>query len=145
MSMVSRAGSWALGLVLLAASPVFGNALEEARVTRIINDVRLVEPAKADRMAHLNDVIRGETGLRTGVKSRSELLFQDDTMLRVGPDSSFSFRTGTRDLDLKYGSFLLQVPKDHGGAKIHTAAVTASITGTTIMMEYRPNRTLKVL
>ncbi len=143
--MVFRAGNWALSLILLTASPLFGAALEEARVTRIVNDVRLVEPAKADRTARLNDIIRGQTGLRTGIKSRSELLFQDETMARIGPDSSFYFREGTRDLTLKSGSLLLQVPKDHGGATIHTASVTASITGTTIMMEYQPNRMLKVL
>ena len=40
---------------------------------------------------------------------------------------------------------LLQVPKGLGGAKIHTAAVTAAITGTTIMLEYRPRQYLKVL
>ena len=33
---------------------------------------------------------------------------------------------------------LLQVPKGLGGAKIHTAAVTAAITGTTIMMDIAP-------
>jgi hypothetical protein len=32
-----------------------------------------------------------------------------------------------------------------GGAKIHTAAVTAAITGTTIMMEYNPGQYIKVL
>jgi len=37
------------------------------------------------------------------------------------------------------------VPKGLGGAKIYTAAVTAAITGTTIMMEYSPGQYLKVL
>jgi hypothetical protein len=40
---------------------------------------------------------------------------------------------------------LLQVPKGLGGAKIRTAAVTAAITGTTIMMEYVPGQYIKVL
>ena len=40
---------------------------------------------------------------------------------------------------------LLQVPKGLGGAKIHTAAVTAAITGTTIMIEYSPGQYIKVL
>jgi hypothetical protein len=40
---------------------------------------------------------------------------------------------------------LLQVPKGLGGATIHTAAVTAAITGTTIMMEYSPGQYIKVL
>jgi hypothetical protein len=48
-------------------------------------------------------------------------------------------------MTLEKGSMLLQVPKGLGGAKIHTAAVTAAITGTTIMMEYTPGRYIKVL
>jgi hypothetical protein len=48
-------------------------------------------------------------------------------------------------MTLEKGSMLLQVPKGLGGAKIHTAAVTAAITGTTIMMEYSPGKYLKVL
>jgi hypothetical protein len=48
-------------------------------------------------------------------------------------------------LTLEKGSMLLQVPKGLGVATIHTAAVTAAITGTTIMMEYSPGQYLKVL
>src|ERR1041384_5268365 len=75
----------------------------------------------------------------------SPLLFQDNTLTRIGAETFFSFKTGTRDLTLEKGSMLLQVPKGLGGAKIHTAAVTAAITGTTIMMEYIPRRYIKVL
>jgi len=132
-------------VLILANSPLAAAPLDQAKVTRIINDVKVVDPDKGDRPAHLDDTIRGETGLRTGIKSRSELRFQDDTLTRIGPESYFSFRQGTREIDLKSGSLLLQVPKNLGGAKIHAAAVTASITGTTIMMEYQPKRSLKVL
>jgi len=48
-------------------------------------------------------------------------------------------------MTLEKGSMLLQVPKGLGGANIHTAAVTAAITGTTIMMEYTPGQYSKVL
>jgi hypothetical protein len=34
---------------------------------------------------------------------------------------------------------LLQVPKNIGGAKVRTAAVTAAVTGTTVMFEYQPS------
>jgi len=66
-------------------------------------------------------------------------------LTRIGAETFFSFKTGTRDMTLERGSMLLQVPKGLGGAKIHTAAVTAAITGTTIMMEYSPGQYLKVL
>jgi hypothetical protein len=119
--------------------------LTSAEVTKIINRVAVIEPAKGDRPAVLRDVIKDDLGLQTGVRSRSELLFQDNTLTRLGAETFFSFKTGTRDLTLERGSMLLQVPKGLGGAKIHTAAVTAAITGTTIMMEYSPGKYLKVL
>ena len=119
--------------------------LTSAEVTKIINRVTVIEPAKGDRPAALRDVIKDDLGLQTGARSRSELLFQDNTLTRVGAETFFSFKTGTRDMTLEKGSMLLQVPKGLGGAKIHTAAVTAAITGTTIMMEYSPGQYLKVL
>jgi hypothetical protein len=72
-------------------------------------------------------------------------LFQDNTLTRIGPETSFSFKAGTRDLTLGQGTMLLQVPKGLGGAKIRTAAVTAAITGTTIMVQYTPAKQIKVL
>src|SRR5205823_3103393 len=112
---------------LCLSCPAFGGQLTEAHVTKIIRDVKVVDPAAGARPASLNDVIRNEIGLATGIKSRSELLFDDNTLTRLGPETYFSFKAGTRDLSLEKGTMLLQVPKGLGGAKIHTAAVTASI------------------
>jgi hypothetical protein len=122
-----------------------GGPLTEAKVTKIINDVRIVRPSAPAKRATIDEVITGETGLQTGIKSRSELLFQDDTLTRVGPETYFSFKPGTRDMSLERGTMLLQVPKGLGGARIRTAAVTASITGTTILIEHKPKRDIKVL
>src|SRR5437763_8954737 len=119
--------------------------LTSAEVTKIINRVSVIDPAKGAHPAMVRDVIKDDLGLQTGAKSRSELLFQDSTLTRIGAETFFSFKTGTRDMTLEKGSMLLQVPKGLGGAKIHTAAVTAAITGTTIMMDYRPGQYLKVL
>jgi hypothetical protein len=140
-----------LRLILSAAAVGFlgisaqAGPLTEARVTKIINRVQVVDPAKGTRAASLHETIKDEIELKTGVKSRSELLFQDDTLTRLGPETSFSFKGGTRDLTLDKGTMLLQVPKGLGGAKIRTAAVTAAITGTTILMEHRPGKSIKVL
>src|SRR5206468_5340951 len=119
--------------------------LTSAEVTKIINRVSVIEPAKGDRPAVVRDVIKDNLALQTGARSRSELLFQDNTLTRIGAETFFSFKTGTRDMTLEKGSMLLQVPKGLGGAQIHTAAVTAAITGTTIMMEYSPRQYIKVL
>ena len=138
-------------LVVVGLSSVFSThhtiagPLTSAEVTKIINRVSVIDPAKGGHPATVRDVIKDDLGLQTGAKSRSELLFQDNTLTRIGAETFFSFKTGTRDMTLEKGSMLLQVPKGLGGAKIHTAAVTAAITGTTIMMEYSPGKYLKVL
>ena len=119
--------------------------LRSAEVTKIINRVSVIDPAKGGHSAAIREVIKDDLGLQTGARSRSELLFQDNTLTRIGAETFFSFKTGTRDLTLEKGSMLLQVPKGLGGASIHTAAVTAAITGTTIMMEYIPRSYIKVL
>src|SRR5438105_5948405 len=134
----------AAGCTFLAHSLAAG-PLSSAEVTKIINRVNVIDPAKGGHPAVMREVIKDDLGLRTGARSRSELLFQDNTLTRIGAETFFSFKTGTRDMTLEKGSMLLQVPKGLGGAKIHTAAVTAAITGTTIMMEYIPGSYIKVL
>src|SRR6266480_1927758 len=125
-----------LGVGFLWPAISFAGPLTEARVTAIINQVRVSDPVAGNRAARVDDIIRGELALMTGIKSRSELVFQDSTLTRLGPESYFSFKSGTREMTLQRGTLLLQVPKGIGGAKIHTASVTAAVTGTTIMLEY---------
>src|SRR3712207_6093481 len=85
--------------VVFATSNVLAGPLLEARINKIINDVSVVRAGET-RPAHLNEVVSTETGVKTGVKSRSELLFQDNTLTRIGPDSYFTFKAGTRDINL---------------------------------------------
>ena len=132
-------------LCSFSAHQLVAGPLTSAEVTKIINRVSVVDPERGEHSAVVREVIKDDLGLQTGVQSRSELLFQDDTLTRIGAEMFFSFKTGTRDMTLEKGSMLLQVPKGLGGAKIHTAAVTAAITGTTIMMEYMPDKYIKVL
>src|SRR3982075_53892 len=134
----------ALGCALYIQQSTAG-PLTSAQITKIIKRVRVIDPVRGAHPATIREVIKDDLGLQTGVQSRSELLFQDDTLTRIGAETFFSFKTGTRDMTLEKGSMLLQVPKGLGGAKIHTAAVTAAITGTTIMMEYVPHVYIKVI
>jgi hypothetical protein len=134
-----------IGTTAILASTVYAGPLTEARVTRIVNKVIVTDPAKGAHPAALDETIKDQIELKTGVKSRSELLFQDQTLTRIGPETSFRFKAGTREMSLEKGTMLLQVPKGLGGAEIRTASVTAAITGTTILMEYTPSKHIKVL
>ena len=89
--------------------------------------------------------MRDGTAVRTGIESRAELTFTDQTLARLGANTIFSFNEGTRNLELGGGAMLLRVPKNAGGAQINTAAITAAITGTTIMLEYHPDAYIKFI
>ena len=109
-----------LPAVLATATPcAYAGPLQQAAVNQIVNDVKVVDPAKGARPAALKEIIRDDLAVRTGIQSRTELLFQDDTLTRLGAETIFSFKAGSRDLKLDRGTMLLQVPKDHGGARIH--------------------------
>lgn len=69
----------------------------------------------------MSDQVRDGTAVRTGVESRAELTFTDQTLARLGSNMIFSFDQGTRNLELGGGAVLLRVPKDPGGAQINTA------------------------
>ncbi len=103
--------------------------LKEAQVTQVIQDVRLLPSNASPRPATVNDNVRQGTAVQTGVQSRSELTFKDQTITRLGEKTIFSAGEGARTIDLGSGQFLLYVPKNSGSAKVKTGAVTAAITG----------------
>ncbi len=125
-----------LAAAVLAGS-VRAATLDSAEVTRVFNEVDLLQPDSGAVPAAIGDTVNGQTAVQTGSKSRAELEFNDETLARLGANSVFSFEKGTRDLDLKEGVILLQVPKDVGGATVNTAAISAAVTGTTVMIECR--------
>ena len=135
-------------LLLLAALSVQGTGaaqLEEARVSQVIRDVKILPKQAAARPARISDEVRDGSAVRTGVESRAELTFTDQTLARLGANTIFTFNEGTRNLELGGGAMLLRVPKNAGGAQINTAAVTAAITGTTIMLEYHHDAFIKFI
>jgi len=103
--------------------------LKEAQVTQVIQDVRLLPSNASPRPATVNDNVHQGTAVQTGVQSRSELTFKDQTITRLGEKTIFSAGEGTRTIDLGRGQFLLYVPKNSGSAKVKTGAVTAAVTG----------------
>ena len=116
-------------LMILPSADIRAAELQEAQVTQVIQDVRVLPSNASPRPASVHDRVHQDDAVRTGVESRSELTFQDMTITRLGSQTIFSFKGGTRTINLKSGSILLSVPKNSGGGQIKTAAVTASVTG----------------
>jgi hypothetical protein len=124
---------------LLASFALSQTSEPEGHVTAIFHDVQLL-PEQADaRPAAINDKVDDGTALRTGDDSRSELTFADLTITRLGANTIFSFNKAGRSVRLDSGAILLYARKNSGGAEISTKAVSVGITGTTVILESRPD------
>jgi hypothetical protein len=108
----------------------------EARVTRVKNQVQLRNSKNIARSASVNDIVREQTIVRTGNGSCGEVTFSDQTVVRLAARTAFDFNQGTRGLNLGEGAVLVQSPKEANGATIHAGSVAAAVAGTTVMIEY---------
>jgi hypothetical protein len=137
-------GAIALISAMIAARSTTAAEPQQATVTQIVNDVKLLPTGGAAKPATINDRVADGTAVQTGMDSRTELTLADQALARLSPNTIFNFK-GTRDLDLADGAVLLRVPKKAGAAKISTAAVTAAVTGTTVIVEYHPHGYIKFI
>jgi hypothetical protein len=116
----------------------------EATITRIVNEVRVHTAKTKPHSASINDKVCDGSSVQTGMDSRTELTFADQTLARLSANTVSTFNNGTRDLELFDGAMLLQAPRKAGAAKIISAGITAAIAGTAIV-EYHPHAYLKFI
>ena len=129
----------ALALSSWLPSGVAAAELEEAQVTQVVQDVKVVPSNAAARPATVNETVQKGTSVHTGVQSRSELTFKDKTITRLGEKTIFNVGQGSRTIEMGSGQFLLYVPKKAGGAQVKMGPVTAAITGTTVLGNVDPS------
>src|SRR6266496_5572078 len=134
-------------LLILIASTRLANAdpLQEARVSQIIQDVRLMEAHAAPHPAAMNDKVTLGSAVRTGVESRAELTFNDLTITRLGANTIFSFTAGARQAELTQGAILLQVRPGAPAVRANTTAVTVAVMGGTALLTTGPPTKFMVL
>src|SRR5215470_17258407 len=137
-SSARRARSLARGLLislLLAGICLNAAQLKEARVTQVVNDVKLTPAQVAGHPATAGKGVRDGDAIGTGAASRSELILADQTIIRLGPKTAVSFSEGTRTMNLGEGAMLFQIPKSAGKVRIKTDAITTASTGATGIIE----------
>ncbi len=132
-------------LLLAAASLSFAlhagaaGSLQQASVTEAVNTVSYQANASAPQQAAaIGTTIHPDNIVRTGVKSRAELQFNDNTVTRIGANSIFSFDAQSQTINLQQGTALFSKPKDSNTFEIATPAATCSISGTTGFLEVLP-------
>ncbi len=129
----------ALALASWLPSGVAAAELEEAQVTQVVQDVKVVPSGGSARPAAVNETVRKGNAVQTGAQSRSELTFKDQTITRLGEKTIFNVGGEGRTIEMGSGQFLLYVPKKAGGAKVKMGPVTAAITGTTVVGNVFPS------
>jgi hypothetical protein len=125
----------------LATSATF----DQARVSQVIRDVRLLEANAASHAAVVNDKITVENAVHTGVESRAELTFPDLTLTRLGANTTFRLRAGAREVDLTNGTILLQVPSGGAPVRASTTSITVGVMGGTGLLATGPPTKFMVL
>jgi len=131
-----------VALAIWFPNEVSADELKEAKVTQVIQDVRVLPSGAAPRPAALNDNVRQGTAVQTGVQSRSELTFKDQTITRLGEKTIYSPGEGARTKEIGrrksqdgagYGS-------DHGLNKFPARELTASFERQSPRIPKRPEK-----
>src|SRR5436305_2558546 len=108
---------------------VSADELKEAKVTQVIQDVKVLPSNAAPRPATVNEIGSAHASTQVTTASRMQLTAREKTITRLGEKTIYSPGEGARTIDLGSGQFLLYVPKKSGGAKVKMGPVTAAITG----------------
>lgn len=115
-----------------AAAP---KMLDSALLLELAGSVWVMDPGQPLKRASLKQKVAGPSAVKTGEGSRAAMEFPEGSLVRIGANAVFSFRRGTRELSLEEGALLLRVPKGIGApTTVRTAAATAAITGTTVII-----------
>src|SRR5256886_5444564 len=86
----------ALASVSWLSPDVMALDFSQARVTQVVQDVKVLPSGAAARPAAVNETVQKGAAVQTGTQSRSELTFQDQTITRLGEKTIFSVGGGAR-------------------------------------------------
>jgi hypothetical protein len=117
----------------------------QARITRAIKDVKLVSTQGSARAVVANDRPSDDSILRTGVDSRAEIAFAGPSIARLGGKTAVRSRNQARELELREGAVLFQVPAGVYDAKITTGGINVAPAGTTGIIERFGSSYVKIL
>ncbi|MEL7083410.1 MAG: TonB family protein [Cyanobacteria bacterium P01_G01_bin.4] len=103
--------------------------LTEATVDRLQNTVTVELQQEPIRYARVDDLLVPEDKLSTGAQSLAQMLFNDESLLRVGQNSVFQFIPSERQILLDRGLMMIVTPPGAGGAEIVTPTAIAGLQG----------------
>jgi len=111
---------------------------QPAKVTEAVNVVdhgpsesSVTTPASVGTSVHDGEY------LKTGPKSRAEMLLPTASITRLGANTIYNYSVESNTVDLEAGTILFCKPKNASQLNVKTAEVTAGITGTTGFVSVR--------
>src|SRR6266513_4267657 len=125
---------WLLPVIALCAQAVDAAALKNGHVAEVVGDVQITHGGTAPTAAKVNTAVT-EASIETGAASRAEIAFGDRTVVRLGDNTDLRVDSQSRGFDLAAGAILTQVPPGVGGTLLKVRNVTATTTGTTLIVE----------
>ena len=136
----------AIAALLLPECLQAAESIDTSNITQVVKDVSVIKAGtKSRKAARINDTFSVPDIMKTGADSRAEMIAPDQTVTRVGANTLFSFEPEKREINLQKGSILFNSPTGKGGGTIKTAAATASVLGTTLIVVTTDNGGFKVL
>ena len=133
---LSTIGMSLLGTGLLLSQPSSARAqatLTSADVYEVRNNVTL-----NSRAASVGDRMVPQDALRTGARSRADLIFNEGTLVRTGEGTTFRFPAGQRSFELIDGTTLLMIRPGLGASRITTPEATIVASGTALFVQHDP-------
>ncbi|MDJ0705689.1 MAG: hypothetical protein QNJ46_20680 [Leptolyngbyaceae cyanobacterium MO_188.B28] len=143
-----------LSLIWSAAAVAQQTLLTRAEVYRLLNQVQFIPRGQSSRPAQLSDILAPRDALRTGNRSRVELLFNEGSLARIGSSAVFRFVPGLRRYQLPDGSIqseaifqlrsgvaLILNPSDSLGSRIETPESRIELLNTLVSQQLHPPST----
>ena len=115
-----------MSLVAIADEP---QLLTEGTVDRLQNTVTVELQQQPARFARVDDILIPKDRLSTGTRALAQIIFNDESLLRVGENSLFQFVPDQRQVLLDEGVMMMVTPAGTGGAEIVTPAAIAGVQG----------------
>ena len=124
LSLIFGLACFDLGQHVLAATE-----LSDGELVSVVNQVTTGEGASVKT----SDKLTEKVPVATGDGSFAEVKFKDSSVLRVAPETKFTFASKDRSITLEAGSLLMNIPAGNGGIRVNADGIQGEVTGTTLM------------
>lgn len=120
-------------IYLVFVSGAWSSDLGSAKITAIRNKVEKGELGQT-RSAVVQDSLPDGQRLDTRQNSLAELKFNDQSLARLGANTTFSYNSESRLVQIDRGTALIHTPPGNGGLTITSGGVRGTVSGNTFLL-----------